>query len=118
LPLANGAPISGFRFLSAGNSAAKKISAPRLSFNCKVKTLAKGAPPLLQSPPNMPHNRTTLSDIAARLNISKSAVSLALKDSPAVSAELREKVKKTARTMGYSRNELAGRSERSPNPSP
>ena len=54
----------------------------------------------------MPHNRTTLSDIAARLNISKSAVSLALKDSPSVSPALREKVKKTARALGYSRNEL------------
>ena len=45
--------------------------------------------------------RTTMSDIAQRLNISKNAVSLALNSKPGVSDELRQKIIETAAAMHY-----------------
>ncbi|MDY5582920.1 MAG: LacI family DNA-binding transcriptional regulator [Candidatus Merdousia sp.] len=54
----------------------------------------------------METKKTTLADIAKKLKISKSAVSLALKDSPMVSKRTRDRVAKAARSMGYVRNEL------------
>ena len=54
----------------------------------------------------MESKKTTLADIAKKLKISKSAVSLALKDSPMVSKRTRDRVAKAARSMGYIRNEL------------
>ena len=54
----------------------------------------------------MPQQKTTLADIAERLGLSKSAVSLALQNSKCVSAQTRKTVAKTAREMGYVRNEL------------
>lgn len=54
----------------------------------------------------MEGKKTTLADIAKKLKISKSAVSLALKDSRAVSKRTRDRVVRAARSMGYVRNEL------------
>ncbi len=54
----------------------------------------------------MNQKKTTLADIAKRVKISKSAVSLALRGSSMVSESTREKVEKAARDMGYIRNEL------------
>ncbi|MBQ6535055.1 MAG: LacI family DNA-binding transcriptional regulator, partial [Opitutales bacterium] len=54
----------------------------------------------------MKGKRVSLADIAAKLGISKSAVSLALNDSPMVSPKTRALVAKAARSMGYSRNSL------------
>jgi len=54
--------------------------------------------------------RVTLRDIAARANVSKQAVSAALRGRPSttrVSAELRERILSTAREMGYQPNLLA-----------
>lgn len=50
---------------------------------------------------------TTIKDIAARLNISKSTVSRALAGSGNVSDETRDKVVALANELGYKRNELA-----------
>ena len=50
--------------------------------------------------------RTTLSDIAKKVGISKSAVSLAMNDSPMVSERTRKLVVETALSMGYVKNEL------------
>lgn len=50
--------------------------------------------------------RTTLSDIAKALGLSKSAVSLAMNDSPMVSKQTRKLVADTALKMGYVKNEL------------
>lgn len=49
----------------------------------------------------------TIKDIAIKLNISKAAVSKALNDKADISIELKEKVKKTAKEMGYSPNYFA-----------
>ncbi|BDU51070.1 LacI family DNA-binding transcriptional regulator [Haliovirga abyssi] len=49
----------------------------------------------------------TIKDIAIKLNISKAAVSKALNDKEDISIELKDKVKKTAKEMGYSPNYFA-----------
>ncbi len=49
----------------------------------------------------------TIKDIARELSISPAAVSLALNDSPMVSRETTQRVKETARKMGYVRNQYA-----------
>ncbi len=54
----------------------------------------------------MEEKKVTMLDLAKRLNISKSAVSLALKNSSMISKKTRDKVLKTAKSMGYVRNEL------------
>ena len=54
----------------------------------------------------MADKKTSLADIAKRLGISKSAVSLAMRGSAMVSPETRELVEKTAREMGYVKNAL------------
>lgn len=45
--------------------------------------------------------RVTLKDIAAKVGVTKTAVSLALRDNPGVSMELRELIRRTAGEMGY-----------------
>jgi DNA-binding LacI/PurR family transcriptional regulator len=45
--------------------------------------------------------RVTLKDIAVRLGVTKTTVSIALRDGPRVSLELREKVRLVAAEMGY-----------------
>jgi DNA-binding LacI/PurR family transcriptional regulator len=45
--------------------------------------------------------RVTLNDIAARLGVSKTTVSIALRNGPRISRELREKVQRTAAEIGY-----------------
>lgn len=54
----------------------------------------------------MKGKKVTLSDIAKRLNISKSAVSMALNNSPEIPVRTRERVAKKAKAMGYVKNEL------------
>ncbi|WP_143305070.1 LacI family DNA-binding transcriptional regulator [Chitinophaga vietnamensis] len=49
----------------------------------------------------------TIVDIAAELQLSVSTVSRALNDHPAISARTKDRVKKTARKMGYRPNALA-----------
>ena len=51
--------------------------------------------------PEDPNPRVSLRQIATRLGVSHVTVSIALRDSPRVSAALREKIKKTAEEMGY-----------------
>ncbi|TDT72577.1 LacI family transcriptional regulator [Hypnocyclicus thermotrophus] len=51
----------------------------------------------------------TIKDIAKKLEISITAVSKALNDRPDISDELKEKVKKTAKKMGYTKNTIASR---------
>lgn len=45
--------------------------------------------------------RVTLKDIAARVGVTKTTVSLALRDNPGVSQTLRETIRRVAREMGY-----------------
>jgi DNA-binding LacI/PurR family transcriptional regulator len=45
--------------------------------------------------------RITLKDIAAKVGVTKTAVSLALRDSPGISQALREKIRRVAGEMGY-----------------
>jgi DNA-binding LacI/PurR family transcriptional regulator len=45
--------------------------------------------------------RVTLKDIAEKLGVTKTTVSIALRNSPRVSLEMREKVHRTAKEMGY-----------------
>lgn len=45
--------------------------------------------------------RVTLKDIAARVGVTKTTVSLALRDSPGVSQTMRETIRRVAREMGY-----------------
>lgn len=52
-------------------------------------------------------NRVTLSDIADRLDLTKVSISKALRDHPDISAQTKERVKETAREMGYRYNRLA-----------
>lgn len=47
------------------------------------------------------NNRVTIKDIAEKLGLATSTVSLALKDHPGISQKTREKVKKMAKKMGY-----------------
>ena len=47
------------------------------------------------------HMRVTLKDIAAKVGVTKTAVSLALRDGPGVSLALREKIRRVAGEMGY-----------------
>jgi LacI family transcriptional regulator len=49
----------------------------------------------------------TQSDIAAKIKVSRITVSKALRDHPDISAAMKEKVRKTAETMGYSPNLVA-----------
>ena len=48
----------------------------------------------------------TLSDIAQKANLSKGAVSFALKNSPMVSEKTRKMVQALAKSMGYEKNQL------------
>ena len=45
--------------------------------------------------------RVTLKDIAAKVGVTKTAVSLALRDSPGISQATREKIRRVAGEMGY-----------------
>jgi len=65
---------------------------------------AKSPPPDL---PQKPGKRLTLGHIADQLGISTATVSLALRDSPLVAEETREKVKQTAEEIGYIYNRSA-----------
>ncbi len=51
-------------------------------------------------------NKISVRDIALKVGVSPTAVSLALKDSPRVGEELREKIKNVAKQMNYHRNRL------------
>ncbi|MGL5902252.1 MAG: LacI family DNA-binding transcriptional regulator, partial [Cetobacterium sp.] len=51
--------------------------------------------------------RVTIKDIAKKLNISTAAVSKALNNLPGVSDELRETVRETAKSLGYTPNLVA-----------
>jgi LacI family transcriptional regulator len=51
--------------------------------------------------------RTTIHDIARRLNITASTVSRALKDHPRISAETKKNVLKTAKKLNYQPNHIA-----------
>jgi DNA-binding LacI/PurR family transcriptional regulator len=51
--------------------------------------------------------RLTLKSIAERLDVSTATVSLALRDSPLVAVETRERIKETAREAGYVYNRSA-----------
>lgn len=57
--------------------------------------------------PSRPGKRLTLGHIADQLGISTATVSLALRDSPLVAEETREKVKQTAQEIGYIYNRSA-----------
>ncbi|MTI06878.1 LacI family DNA-binding transcriptional regulator [Roseibium denhamense] len=57
--------------------------------------------------PQKPGKRLTLGHIADQLGISTATVSLALRDSPLVAEETREKVKQTAQEIGYIYNRSA-----------
>ncbi|MCX2725279.1 LacI family DNA-binding transcriptional regulator [Roseibium salinum] len=65
---------------------------------------SKSPPPEL---PPRPGKRLTLGHIADQLGISTATVSLALRDSPLVAEETREKVKQTAQEIGYIYNRSA-----------
>lgn len=55
--------------------------------------------------PNEPQSKSpTIRDIAERIGISKSAVSLALRDDPRVATLTRQRVLKAAEQMGYTKN--------------
>ncbi len=54
-----------------------------------------------------PRKRATIADIAARLGVSKAAVSFALNDRPGVSAELRDRVLAVAAELRYRPNSAA-----------
>ncbi len=56
---------------------------------------------------SVPGKRLTLGHIADKLGISTATVSLALRDSPLVAEETREKVKRTAEEVGYIYNRSA-----------
>ena len=45
--------------------------------------------------------RVTLKDIAAKVGVTKTAVSLALRDHPGISQAMREKIRRVAGEMGY-----------------
>jgi len=45
--------------------------------------------------------RITLKDIAAKVGVTKTAVSLALRDNPGISQKMREKIRRVAAEMGY-----------------
>lgn len=51
-------------------------------------------------------SKTTMKDIAEKLNISINAVSLALNDKEGVSQELRMQILELAVTMGYSQKKI------------
>jgi LacI family transcriptional regulator len=53
------------------------------------------------------HSETTIHDIAKKLNIAASTVSRALNDNPIINRETRDRIKKTAREMGYQPNTMA-----------
>ncbi|WP_209001579.1 LacI family DNA-binding transcriptional regulator [Stappia indica] len=53
------------------------------------------------------HRRITLGDMAAELQVSTATVSLALRNSPLVAAETRERIKAHARSVGYIYNRSA-----------
>lgn len=53
--------------------------------------------------------RVTLKDIAAKVGVTKTAVSMALRDSPRVSQAMRETIKRIAGEMGYAPDPFLGR---------
>lgn len=55
----------------------------------------------------MAQRPVTIKDIAAKLNISVSTVSRALKDNPEISTVTRQKVQELAKTLGYKPNPIA-----------
>lgn len=59
------------------------------------------SPPEVFSPGDQRQTRITLRDIAKHLGVSHVAVSLALRERPGVSAELRERVRSAAAKLGY-----------------
>ncbi len=59
------------------------------------------------APQNKPAKRLTLGGIAEELGVSTATVSLALRDSPLIAQDTREKVKATARRLGYIYNRSA-----------
>ena len=61
----------------------------------------------MDSPSSPSRSRVTLKDIALAAGISHGAVSLALRNSPEVSKETRERVQRIAHEMGYQPNPLA-----------
>jgi LacI family transcriptional regulator len=52
----------------------------------------------------MPAERVTMSQLAARLGVSKNTISLALRHDPRVSAPTRQRVQRLAEQLGYARN--------------
>ncbi|WP_208984414.1 LacI family DNA-binding transcriptional regulator [Stappia sp. TSB10GB4] len=62
---------------------------------------------ILPAPARMPVRRITLGDMAAELKVSTATVSLALRNSPLVASETRERIKAHARSVGYIYNRSA-----------
>lgn len=52
-------------------------------------------------PLDLPPSRATLRDVAAKLGVSHTTISRALRDDPQISKAMRERVQKTAQEMGY-----------------
>lgn len=59
-------------------------------------------------PERKPHRTITILDVAAEAGVSKSTVSLVLKDSPLIPAETSERVRRAAAKLGYVYNRRAG----------
>jgi LacI family transcriptional regulator len=59
-------------------------------------------------PERKPHRTITILDVAAEAKVSKSTVSLVLKDSPLIPAETSERVRQAAAKLGYVYNRRAG----------
>lgn len=59
------------------------------------------------TPARLPVRRITLGDMAAELKVSTATVSLALRNSPLVASETRERIKAHARSVGYIYNRSA-----------
>jgi LacI family transcriptional regulator len=59
-------------------------------------------------PERKPHRTITILDVAAEAGVSKSTVSLVLKDSPLIPAETSQRVRRAAAKLGYVYNRRAG----------
>lgn len=55
----------------------------------------------------MKTKKISIYDIARKLGVSTSTVSRALQDNPAISVEMRDRIRKTAEEMGYKPNVFA-----------